>query len=107
MKIQDILRLRLANQQIAVNNFETPSDVVFWLGALQAQDYPGAKWSIGLRLKKMLRKACGKCHQGAINSPNMAHARHITFYCRRRCTLDVKIVGTPYIVGYGRKASST
>ncbi len=62
MKIQDILRLRLVNQQIAVNNFETPSDVVSWLGALQAQDYPGAKWSIGLRLKKCSEK----CVENAI-----------------------------------------
>ena len=27
-----------------------PAEVVAWLGAIQAQDYAGAKWSIGLRL---------------------------------------------------------
>ena len=51
MKIQDILRLRLYNQQISRNGFETPKEVVSWLGAVQAQDYSGAKYAIGLRLK--------------------------------------------------------
>src|ERR1700738_3133096 len=41
---------RLLNQGIATTPFATPAEVVAWLGALQAQDYPGAKWSVGLRL---------------------------------------------------------
>lgn len=41
---------RLYNQQIARTKFKTPSEIVAWLGALQAQDYAGAKWSVGLRL---------------------------------------------------------
>ena len=50
MTNQDIARLRLYNQQIARTRFKAPDQVVSWLGALQAQDYAGAKWSIGLRL---------------------------------------------------------
>lgn len=50
MTHQDIARLRLYNQQIARPQFKAPGQVVSWLGALQAQDYAGAKWSIGLRL---------------------------------------------------------
>lgn len=50
MTPQDIARYRLYQQQIARSRFKTPGQVVSWLGALQAQDYPGAKWSIGLRL---------------------------------------------------------
>lgn len=46
----NIPQLRLHNQQIARQRFKTPSEVVAWLGALQGQDYAGAKWSIGLRL---------------------------------------------------------
>ncbi len=46
----DIPRLRLHNQQIAHHSFTTPADVVADLGAVQAQDYPGGKWAIGLRL---------------------------------------------------------
>jgi len=29
-----------------------PEDVVRWLGAVQAQDYPGAKWALGLRMPR-------------------------------------------------------
>jgi hypothetical protein len=46
----NIARLRLHNQQIAAHRFQRPDQLVAWLGALQAQDYPGALWSIGLRL---------------------------------------------------------
>ena len=40
---------RLANQQIAQPKFLHPHQVVQWLGAVQAQDYLGALWAIGLR----------------------------------------------------------
>lgn len=41
---------RLAAQRISKSEFTTPAQVVSWLGALQGQDYPGALWSVGLRL---------------------------------------------------------
>ena len=41
---------RLANHGIATPTFAQPGDVVTWLGALQAQDYGGALWAIGLRM---------------------------------------------------------
>jgi winged helix DNA-binding protein len=47
----DIARLRLHNQRIAYSTVEKPGDVVAWLGAVQAQDYLGALWAIGLRLR--------------------------------------------------------
>jgi hypothetical protein len=50
LTLSEITRLRLYNQRIATTNFTTPGEVVAWLGAMQAQDYAGAKWSIGLRL---------------------------------------------------------
>jgi hypothetical protein len=40
---------RLYNQRIANPHFATPAEVVAWLGAVQAQDYPGALWSVALR----------------------------------------------------------
>lgn len=46
----NIARHRLNNQQIAKQQFTSPSQLVAWLGAVQAQDFSGAKWSIGLRL---------------------------------------------------------
>ena len=45
-----LLSHRLHNQHIAGARFETARDVVAWLGAVQAQDYLGALWAIGLRM---------------------------------------------------------
>ena len=47
----NIAHQRLINQHIALTPFERPSDVVAWLGAVQAQDYAGAKWALGLRMR--------------------------------------------------------
>jgi hypothetical protein len=47
---QRIARARLVQQCIANPTFSQPGAVVDWLGALQAQDYDGALWSIGLRM---------------------------------------------------------
>lgn len=41
---------RLHSHQLERPRLGTPGEVVAWLGAVQAQDYAGAKWSIGLRL---------------------------------------------------------
>jgi len=41
---------RLYSQQIKESRLTTPAQVLFWLGAIQGQDYAGALWSIGLRL---------------------------------------------------------
>jgi hypothetical protein len=46
----DIARLRLANQQIVATQCKEPAEVVASLGAMQAQDYLGTLWAIGLRL---------------------------------------------------------
>jgi hypothetical protein len=42
---------RLAAQRLTGDRFATPAEVVSWLGAVQAQDYPGARWSLGLRMR--------------------------------------------------------
>lgn len=46
----DIVQARLYNQGINAGRFHEPAEVVAWLGAVQAQDYAGAKWALGLRL---------------------------------------------------------
>lgn len=51
MTEQQILNIRLHNQQLAKHDFKTAAEVVAWLGAVQAQDYLGALWSVGMRLK--------------------------------------------------------
>jgi len=42
---------RLHNQLITQSTLTTPGDAVKYLGAVQAQDYAGAKWALGLRLQ--------------------------------------------------------
>jgi hypothetical protein len=51
MTLLNVAHHRLANQHIAKATFEKPSDVVAWLGAVQAQDYLGALWAVGLRTR--------------------------------------------------------
>jgi len=48
---QEISGLRLLNQRISLPSFANPGDVVDWLCAVQAQDYFGAKWALGLRMR--------------------------------------------------------
>lgn len=48
--MEHIARARLAGQGYHSSKLQSPEAVVSWLGAIQAQDYAGAKWSIGLRL---------------------------------------------------------
>lgn len=47
----NIGRTRLANQHVTRPTFSDPADVVRWLGAVQAQDYLGGLWAVGLRTK--------------------------------------------------------
>ncbi|MEZ4860408.1 MAG: winged helix DNA-binding domain-containing protein [Caldilineaceae bacterium] len=53
MPLNDIARLRLCNQGIARPGFTEAAQVVAWLGAMQAQDYTGALWSVGLRMAQV------------------------------------------------------
>jgi hypothetical protein len=50
MTNEDIALQRLVNQQVAQPAFAHPSEVVAWLGAVQAQDYLSALWAVGLRI---------------------------------------------------------
>lgn len=52
MAPSDIAFLRLQRQHIVKPDFTNPEDVVKWFGAVQAQDYLGALWALGLRMKK-------------------------------------------------------
>lgn len=48
----NIASLRLHNQQITDTRSHTPDELVKHLVAMQAQDYSGVKWSVGLRLSE-------------------------------------------------------
>jgi hypothetical protein len=45
-----ISNVRLISQKIAASEFYKAKEIVSWMGAIQAQDYPMSKWAIGLRL---------------------------------------------------------
>lgn len=49
----DIAHRRLDAQRLTRPSLETAVDVVRLLGAVQAQDYPAAKWAIGLRARAL------------------------------------------------------
>jgi len=46
-----IVSERLHNQKLSSPGLKQAVDVVRWLGAVQAQDFPAAKWALGLRLR--------------------------------------------------------
>jgi hypothetical protein len=50
MKTDEVARLRLSNQGMGAGRFKNPADAVRWFGAVQAQDYLGSLWALGLRL---------------------------------------------------------
>src|SRR5215468_9285472 len=45
----DLAQLRMRNQRLAGAALATPAEVVAWFGAVQAQDFAGAKWALALR----------------------------------------------------------
>jgi len=47
----DIPFQRLHNQKLSHPTFKIPNEVVQWLGAVQAQDYAGAKWALAQRMQ--------------------------------------------------------
>jgi hypothetical protein len=51
MILSDITRLRLCNERLVGPPFATAGDAVRALAAVQAQDYTGAKWAIGQRVR--------------------------------------------------------
>jgi winged helix DNA-binding protein len=42
---------RLSQQRLAQQPFATPEEVVSWMGAVQSQEYLGAIWSLGMRVR--------------------------------------------------------
>ena len=53
----DLANRRLRNQRIAGTGFKSPGEVVEWLGAVQAQDYLGSLWALGVRTKPATEEA--------------------------------------------------
>jgi hypothetical protein len=51
MKSSEIALHRLYNQHLVGAPFEKPEEVVHWFGAVQAQEFPAAKYSLGIRVE--------------------------------------------------------
>lgn len=56
----NLLPRRLVNQRLARPDCRTAAAVVAWLGAVQAQDYPAARWAIGLRARGLTDADVGR-----------------------------------------------
>jgi hypothetical protein len=68
----DPVAWRLRSQQLVRTTCRTPADVVGRLGAMQAQDYAGAKWAIGLRAAGLDDRSIERAfNQGAILRTHM------------------------------------
>lgn len=48
--LSEFLTTRLRNQQLIESTRRKAAQVVSWFGAMQAQDFPGAIWALGLRI---------------------------------------------------------
>lgn len=46
-----LVRHRLTNQKLLQSDLRDPAEIVGWLGAVQSQDFPAAKWALALRLR--------------------------------------------------------
>ena len=64
MNINQLLGYRLRAQGLVKTSFTTPGEVVEWMGAVQAQDYLGALWSVGQRMKKSVEADIEKAIAG-------------------------------------------
>lgn len=53
MTTSEIARLRLRNQRLSSAPLASPADAARRLGAVQAQDYLGSLWALGLRLPRV------------------------------------------------------
>jgi len=47
--VERLIRQRLDNHKLLQSDLRQPADIVAWLGAVQAQDFAGAKWALGQR----------------------------------------------------------
>jgi hypothetical protein len=50
MNPTEIAYQRLFSQQLVNPDLSSPKEIVSWMGAMQAQDFPMAKWAVGARL---------------------------------------------------------
>jgi hypothetical protein len=74
----DIAHARLHNQRLLSAGLQTATDVVRWFGAVQAQDYQGAKWALGQRMQSATDVALE--HALAVGSILRTHVMRPTWH---------------------------
>ncbi|PKK35595.1 hypothetical protein BWI96_15930 [Siphonobacter sp. SORGH_AS_0500] len=52
MNASELLRYRLASQQISASKFVSSGEAARWMGIIQAQDFAGGKWALALRTQQ-------------------------------------------------------
>lgn len=52
MSPQEILTTRIHNQLLLDRKYDKPEDIASWFGAIQSQDYLGAKWALSQRFQQ-------------------------------------------------------
>ena len=82
---------RLHNQQITSPRFNNAEDIVRWMGAIQAQDYAGALWGIGLRLKNKTESDIEKAIAEKKDCTLLAYAWDTSFRCSRKFEMDAEV----------------
>ena len=81
------------NRPSPTPRFATPADVVRWFGAMQAQDYLGALWAVGLRMRRRDAGHGRAGHRRPPHRPHLADARHPALRRGRRRALDAGPAG--------------
>ena len=57
------IAIRLLNQQLIVPQFNNPTEVVHYMGAMQAQEYRLMRWAVAMRTSKPSHNAFKKAHK--------------------------------------------
>lgn len=85
MKSSEIVRRRMHNSRLTGRSFDTPDQAVRWHGAIQAQDYGPAKWSVGQRAGNLVdedldsARAAGSIIRTHVLRPTWHSSRAMTF----------------------------
>ena len=57
MTREEAIAMRLSCQQLVNPRFDSPEEVVDWMGMVQAQDYSHFRWAVGMRTRNPSLKA--------------------------------------------------
>ena len=109
MNASQLAAMRLRNQQLLRSRFSTPGEVIAWMGAVQGQEYAGAKWALALRVG--VPPGSKARSDGAVEQVFRAHAFIRTWAMRGTLQLInaadarwmVALVGPKVIAGSARR----